>query len=185
MRSLYESIISSDEETQKQIQQELDKLNIKKALIEFLHYLHIDDLNDEEDFRETLSSHTNFVECRFNLKNYIDYITKNAHHGSEQWYLDLSYESVVYNCQYFIQNALKEFEKTLDKSHIRYKKTGRDNVKYELLDTEVRFIIYRVIEKGFKKSYDKKTKGSLEFRKSAKNWNWWFRFQVPKEIWNL
>lgn len=196
MRSLYsiiESIADSDEEAESKIQSVIIRQAVKEALIEFFNYLHIDVPNKDNslnlDTESSIHKYRNIL--RFNMRNYINWITKVPQHGSDQWYHDRTWESMYLQNHSFINEALRKvFEKYLDKRHIKYKTYTRSysDISYHFGDdkeTNIRFLLYISYSNTAKKEYDKQTKGGYQNRESYKNWGWQFKIEIPGDFWDI
>ena len=89
MRSLYsilESITDSDEDIKNKVQSELIRQSVKEALIEFFNYLHIDVPNKDNslNLERGILAKKKRNTLRFNMRNYIDWITKVPQRGSDR-----------------------------------------------------------------------------------------------------
>ena len=182
MRSLYsilESIADSNEEAENKVQSEITRQTVKEALIEFFDYLHIDIPNKDNSLNLDRASlaYKRRDALRFNMRNYIDWVTKTPQHGSDQWYQDRTWEGMYLQNHNFINEALrKAFEKYLDKRHIKYKATkSNSDISYHFEDDKemyIQFLLFKSESNAFKKEYDKQTKGGYQNRESYKNWGW-------------
>ena len=195
MRSLYsilESIADSNEEAENKVQSEITRQTVKEALIEFFDYLHIDIPNKDNSLNLDRASlaYKRRDALRFNMRNYIDWVTKTPQHGSDQWYQDRTWEGMYLQNHNFINEALrKAFEKYLDKRHIKYKATkSNSDISYHFEDDKemyIQFLLFKSESNALKKEYDKQTKGGYQNRKSYKNWGWQFKIDIPKEFWDV
>lgn len=194
MRSLYsilESIVDSDEEAEKKIRSELDREVIREALIEFFKYLHIEVPNRDNSLnldKESLAYKRRHI-LRFDMENYIVWITNGPQHGSDQWFQEKTWDSMCIQNQNFIRQALKEaFEKYLDRKRVKYIKQSRLNIKYSFGDSNdnyIEFLLYKNESPGLKKEYDKQTRGGKNTRESYLGWGWKFLIDIPENFWKV
>ena len=195
MRSLYsilESIADSDEDIKNKVQSELIRQSVKEALIEFFNYLHIDVPNKDNslNLERGILAKKKRNTLRFNMRNYIDWITKVPQRGSDRWYQDRTWEGMYLQNHNFINEALrKAFEKYLDKRHIKYKATkSNSDISYHFEDDKemyIQFLLYISYSDAAKKEYDKQTKGGYKNRESYKSWGWQFKIDIPEDFWDI
>lgn len=198
MKSLFESIIDTDDDIKSMAEKDSERVSIKKALEEFLSCLGIEaNKYNGNSFplivNNRLPKYKPGWKCivkyymRYILQAYID---KYGHN----WYYDKNYDEMRAKCRNIIKDALKDgFEKYLNKKHIQYEKFGSqpltkqkyDNtidvdITYSFDDYDVWFKLWRMDSKNVQRIYNKDPK----YKEDYLNYQWNFEIVLPQDIWD-